>query len=113
MHYERNLPTFFNKMGQPRPLFHLFLSFQIHFTFFTTNKCEKCPSSIQCWDSNSKPLEHKSPPITTRPGLFNVGPMYASYYLQLKNIIRTDLYLQPFYYDVYTYSLRIGLCNEI
>ena len=30
---------------------------------------KKCPSSIRCWDSNSPPLEHKSHPITTRPGL--------------------------------------------
>ena len=36
---------------------------------FTTNKCEKFPSSIRCRDSNSRPLEHESPPITTRPGL--------------------------------------------
>ena len=28
-----------------------------------------CPSSIQCRNSNLKPLEHESPPITTRPGL--------------------------------------------
>ena len=26
------------------------------------------PSSIWCWDSNSQPLEHASPPITTSPG---------------------------------------------
>ena len=31
----------FLKMGKPRPLFHLFLSFQIHTTIFTTNNCEK------------------------------------------------------------------------
>ena len=30
---------------------------------------KKCPSSIWCWDSNSWPLEHESPPIITRPGL--------------------------------------------
>ena len=30
---------------------------------------KKCPPSIQCWDWNSQPLEHESPPITTRPGL--------------------------------------------
>ena len=30
---------------------------------------KKCPSSIWCQDSNSQPLEHESPPITTRPGL--------------------------------------------
>ena len=35
------VPLFFFKMGQPRPLFHLFSSFQTHITIFTTNKCEK------------------------------------------------------------------------
>ena len=24
---------------------------------------------MRCWDSNPQPLEHESPPITTRPGL--------------------------------------------
>ena len=52
------------------PLFRLFLSLQTHITNFTTNTyVKKCPSSIRCWDSNSWPLEHESPPITTRPGL--------------------------------------------
>ena len=55
-------------MGQHRTLVHLFPSFQKHITIFTTNKCEN-PYSIQCQDSNSQRLEHKSPPITTRPGL--------------------------------------------
>ena len=56
-------------MDQPRPLFHLFLSFQTHNTNFTTNRYVKlCTSSIQCRESNSWPLEHESLPITTRPG---------------------------------------------
>ena len=38
-------------------------------TIFTTNICEKCPSSIGSWDLNPRPLEHESPPVTTRPGL--------------------------------------------
>ena len=29
----------------------------------------KCPSSIWCQDSNPRPFEHESSPITTRPGL--------------------------------------------
>ena len=57
------------KMGQPRPLFCLFLSFQTNNTILTTNKCKKCPSSIQRQDSNSQPSDYKSPPLTTRPGL--------------------------------------------
>ena len=59
--------NFFKKMSQPRPLFH-FCLFK-HTTIFTTNKCEKCPSSIRRRDSNSRPLEHEPPPVTTRPGL--------------------------------------------
>ena len=55
----------FLKMGQPQPRFHLFLSFQTHIKIFTTNKCEK----MSILDSNSRPLEHESPPITTKPGL--------------------------------------------
>ena len=47
----------FVKMGQPRPLFHLSSSFQTHIIICTTNKCEKCPSSIWCQESNSQPLE--------------------------------------------------------
>ena len=55
----------FFKMGRPRPLFRLFSSYQhTHYKFYN-----KCPCSILCWDSNSWPLEHESPSITTRPGL--------------------------------------------
>ena len=56
-------------MDHPRPLFRLFSSFRINITIFTTNQCEKCLSSLRCWDSNPLPLEYESPPITTRPGL--------------------------------------------
>ena len=34
-------------------------------TYFTTNLCEKCPSSIRCQDLNSQPSEQESLPITT------------------------------------------------
>ena len=49
--------------------FRSFSSFQPNIKIFTTNKCEKCPSSIWCWDSNPQPSEHESHPITTRPRL--------------------------------------------
>ena len=45
-------------------------SFQTNIiTFFTTIICKKCPYSIRRWDSNSPPLQHESPPITTWPGI--------------------------------------------
>ena len=52
-------------MGQSRPLFVYFWSFQTNISIFTTNICEKCPSSIRCQDLNPQPLERESLPITT------------------------------------------------
>ena len=56
-------------MGHPRPLFHLFLSFQTKLQILQQINVKKCPSSTRCWDFNPRPLEHESLPITTRPGL--------------------------------------------
>ena len=52
-------------MGQPRPLFIYFRLFKHTLQILQ----QKSPSSIRCWDLNSRPLEHESPSITTRPGL--------------------------------------------
>ena len=54
----------------PRPLFGFIFIFSNKHYNFTLNICEKCPSRIQCWDSNSPPSEHKSRPITTRPACY-------------------------------------------
>ena len=62
-------------MGQLRPLFRSFSSFQANTTILTTNKCEKMP--IQCQDSNSQPSDYESPPLTTRPG-HNLTCLYPS-----------------------------------
>ena len=61
---------FYLKMGQPRPLFHFFVySNNTFYNFLQQINVKKYPSSIWCRDSNLQPLEHESPPITTRPGL--------------------------------------------
>ena len=59
---------FFQKMGQPQPLFAYFWSFQTNITIFTTNQCEhiSCPSSILHQNSNQQPLKHELSPITTK-----------------------------------------------
>ena len=49
--------------------FCLFSSFQTNIKFLQQINVKKCPSSIWCWDLEPQPLEHKPPPITTRPGL--------------------------------------------
>ena len=64
------LKTLFFKMDKPRPLFCLVLVFSNkQYQFYNNNICEKCPSSIRCQDSNQRPSERESLPITTRPGL--------------------------------------------
>ena len=62
---------FLKKMGQPRPLFHLFSVFsnKHHYNFYNRYMWKKCPSSIRCRDSNPWPSERESLPFTTRPGL--------------------------------------------
>ena len=63
-------------MGQPQPLFCLFLSFQTNIAILKTNKCEKCPSCIWFWDQNSQPPDYESTPLTTRPGLPSIYKMF-------------------------------------
>ena len=42
---------------------------------------EKYLSSKWCWNLNSQPSEHESPPITTRPGR---APAHATKYVDYK-----------------------------
>ena len=81
----------FLKIDNSWPIFHLFSSFQT--TIITTNKCEKCPSSIQCWDSNQWPLAHESPPITTRPRLPPNAqvPLFVLYELSWKSSVEFEI----------------------
>ena len=60
---------FLKKWANPGLFFVSFRCFQTDNTIFTTNICEKCPSSKWCWDSNPRPSERESLPITTRLGL--------------------------------------------
>ena len=57
--------VFFN--GPTPASFSVFCPLTANITILTTNKCEKCPSSI--WDSKSQPSYYESPPLTTRPAL--------------------------------------------
>ena len=69
-------PLFFKKWANPGFFFVYFWSFHTTNTIFSTNQCEKCPSSIQHWDSNPWPFKHESSPITTRPGLPPCEPLF-------------------------------------
>ena len=74
------LRVFFKKKNGPTPAsFHVFSPFQTHFT--ANMYVKKCPSRIRSRDSNSQPLEHESPLITTRPGLL---PKWSKLETQLR-----------------------------
>ena len=65
----------------PSPVSFSFI-FGLFQTNNTTNQCEKCPSSIPCWDSNSRPSQCESLPITTRPGFRPfISDLLIEYYL--------------------------------
>ena len=52
----------------PDLFFVYFCLFEQKIPFLQQIYVKKCPSRIQCCDSNPRPLEHEYPPITTRPG---------------------------------------------
>ena len=70
---------FLKKMGQPWPLLSfLLVSFkQTALHFLQQMYAKKCPSSLQCRDSNPRPSKHEFPPITTRPGLPPIAPFVS------------------------------------
>ena len=61
--------SFFLKRANPGLFFIYFCLFKQTLQFLQQINMKKCPSSVWYWDSNSQPLEHESPPITTRPRL--------------------------------------------
>ena len=63
------LKRFFFKWANPGLFFIYFRSFQTKITILQQIYVKKCPSSIRCRDSNPRPMERESIPITTRPGL--------------------------------------------
>ena len=76
-----DISSFFQKMGQLRPLFHLFSVFSnTQYIFYNKSMWKmSCPFSIWCWDSNPQPLEHESSPITTVPGTPLVDFLVAAF----------------------------------
>ena len=73
-------------MGNPRPCFRIFGLFQTNInTIFTTNQCEKCPSSLGCWNLNPRPSDWESHPITTIPGLPPILSINSYYMLSTLN----------------------------
>ena len=64
--------VFFKKWAKPGLFFIYFCLFKHTLQFLQQINVIKCPSSIWCWDSNTRPLKHESPPITNRPGRSNL-----------------------------------------
>ena len=73
IHFVRHVWCFFKKWAIAGLFSFIFGLFQTNNPIFTINWCEKCPSSIWWWNSNSWYLEHESPPLTTRPCLLLIS----------------------------------------
>ena len=87
--------------ANPGLFFVSFRSFSNKHYIFTTNICEKYPSSIRCRDSNPRPLERESLPITTRPGLpplrdtFSYVTQWSALWLHQFRLIERSEYRSP------------------
>ena len=66
---EGSTKFFLIKWANPGLFFVYFRSFQTNITILQQIYVKKCPFSIRCCNSNPRPSEHESLPITTRPGL--------------------------------------------
>ena len=57
-------------MDIPGLFLFIFGIYQTNITFFQQYNAKIIhPIAVWCWDSNPRPFDHESPPITTRPGL--------------------------------------------
>ena len=65
----------------PATFSFIFVFSNTHYNFYTKCIWKKCPSSKHCRDSNSWPLEHESPPITTRPGHPHSQPIHLIHFI--------------------------------
>ena len=77
-------------MGHPGLSLVYFHLFKKTLQFFTKNTCEKCPSSLRCWDLNPQPSEHESPLITIRtrlPRHFHFSLSLFHFSLSLSNTL--------------------------
>ena len=84
--------SFFKKWAIPGLCLIYFRSFQTNITIFTM-LCEKCPTSITCRDSNPRPLERESLPVTTRPGLPPISSHLYLYFMCLSLFMRVHVHL--------------------
>ena len=75
----KSLHLFFKNMGQPRPLFHLFSSFQINITIFIADIYGKMSIKYMELGFKLTTFEHDTPPMTNRPGL---PPTYVLFVIQ-------------------------------
>ena len=70
---------------------------------------KKCPSSIWCWDLNSRPLEHEPPLITTGPGL---PPSRVDFLFHLKYLNRIPIGIKRYVVSkeifVYSFYLKVS-----
>ena len=62
------------------------------------------PSSIMCWDLNSRPLEHESPPLTTR-----MPEVYLHYKLMWFYVVKDLIIFGLLNFCLKTFSSKIIL----
>ena len=91
----------YNFLNGPTPISSLFIFglFKQTIQFLQQIISMSCPSSKWHWDSNPRPFERQSPPITTRPGLPpSIQLIYQYQYKSQLNLSYVSLAKQFMYY---------------
>ena len=90
--------SYLNGLGDPGLFFVYLRSCQTNNIILLIN-VKKCPSSIGWCNSNSRPLEHESSPITNRPGLLPIRSNCLYHHFMVSEIcsqpIRSVVNLHP------------------
>ena len=98
----------FFKWANPGLFFISFRIFTHTLQFLQQINVKNCPSNIWCRDSNSRPLDHESPPITARPGL----PPSLSF-LFAQSLCSQMLIKQLYYIQSVTETNHLGTFTEM
>ena len=111
--------------AKPGLFFIYFRLFKHTLQFLQQINVKKCPSSIWFQDSNSQPLEHESPPITTRPGGLSSNPNVPPHifwiwngrflnllvvFLNMGQTRPLFVYFHPFLYSMTTKYKNLTIC---
>ena len=105
--------TIFKKWDNPASFLFILVFSNKQYNFLQQINVKKCPSSIQCRDSNPWPFEHELSPKTTRPRLPPCHTIILQFFMLLGNKfswLQVAKYWKIIYLAVWSHWSTIKFC---